>query len=166
MKKGTVYLLLCICLLVSGLLFGGCGIKEKASKAVGEKIAEQALGGNVDIDGDEVTIKGENGEEVTIGGGQWPDSELSKKIPEFKKGKIVSSLDTDEAITIILEEVKAEDADSYLEDIKKAYPDDSYEAKGNGAITYSGFNKDKISAAVNYNSGEETIIITVTKPAQ
>jgi len=166
MKKTSLYLLLCICLLVSGLSFGGCNIKEKAEKAVAEKIAEQALGGNVDIDGDEVTIKGEGGEKVTIGGGQWPDSELSRKLPEFKKGKIVSSLDTGDAVTIILEEVKAEDVGPYLEEIKKAYPEESYESQGNGMITYSGSNKDKSSAAVNFSSEEGTIIISVTKAAQ
>lgn len=166
MKKAYVCLLLVICLLVSAISLGGCGIKEKAAEAIGEKIAEKALGDNVDIDGDQMTIKGDNGEQVTIGGGQWPDSELSRKLPEFKKGKIVSSLVTEEAVNIILEEVKTEDVMPYIEEIKKAYPEDSYESQGNGAATYSGSNKDKFSAAVNFDSEEGTVIITVTKNSQ
>jgi len=53
------------------------------------KILEDA-GVDADIDGDKVVIKGEDGQELTIGEGEWPSFDLAKSIPEFKGGKIVS----------------------------------------------------------------------------
>lgn len=132
-------------------------------EAATEKILEKALGDKVDIDGDEVTIKGDNGEEATIGGGQWSDSELARKIPEFKKGKIISSIKTDDNVTISLEDVKAEDVKPYLEEIKKAYPEDSYGSEADEVLMYSGSGEDNISAAIYFASEDGTLIITVTK---
>jgi len=166
MKKVFVYLLVCICLSASILALGGCGIKEKAAKAVSEKIVEKALDDKVDINGDTVTVKGDNGEEATIGGGKWPDSELARKIPEFKKGNIISTMKAEDNVTISMEKVKAEDVRPYLEEIKKAYPEDSYESEADGVFMYSGSCKDNISVAMHYVSGEGALIITVTKTAQ
>lgn len=165
-KKIFIYLLVCNCLVASVLPLAGCGVKEKVAKAAGEKIVEKALGDKVDIDGDEVTIKGDNGEEATIGGGQWPDSELTRKLPEFKKGNIVSSLKTEDTVTITMEKVKAEDLSSYLEEIKKAYPKDSNESEADGLIMYSGSGEDNISASIYFAEGDGTLIITVAKTEQ
>lgn len=166
MKKISVYLLVCICLAVSILSLSGCGIKEKAANAISEKMVEKALGDKVDINGDTLTIKGDNGEEATIGSGKWPDSELARKIPQFKKGTVISSMKTDDNVTISLEKVKAEDLKPYLEDIKKAYSKDSYESEADGVITYSGSGADNITVAVHYVSGDEALIITITNTAQ
>ena len=109
MKRILAYLLVCSCLLAAILPLGGCGIKKKAEQAIAEKIVEKALGDNVDIKGDTVTVKGEDGEELTIGGGKWPDNDLAKKIPEFKKGKIATSATVDNNLMVFMEEVKADD---------------------------------------------------------
>ena len=89
MKRILAYLLVCSCLLASILPLGGCGIKKKAEKAITEKIVEKALGDNVDIDGDTVTIKGEDGEEFSIGGGEA--GLISQEDSKVYKGTIVTS---------------------------------------------------------------------------
>lgn len=166
MKRILAYLLVCSCLMVSILPLSGCNIKKKAEKAISEKIVEKALGDNVDIDGDTLIIKGENGEEATIGGGKWPDSELAKKIPEFMKGKIISSVTEDNTFMVFLEEVKSGDFDVYLEEIKKVYSQDVYESRTEEMITYGGKDGDQTNVAVNFVIKEGTMGITITKEAQ
>ncbi|MEA4848165.1 MAG: DUF6591 domain-containing protein [Clostridiaceae bacterium] len=163
MKRILAYLLVCSCLLVSILPLSGCGIKEKAEKAVTEKIVEKALGDNVDIDGDTVTIKGEDGEKVSFGGGQWPDSDLAKKIPKFTKGAIVTSVTEDNSIMVFLEKVEAGDFDAYLEEIEKAYSQDAYESRTDEMVTFGGNDGDQTTVSINFISKEGTMGITVTK---
>jgi len=54
----------------------GCGVKKKIEnkigEAIGEKIIEGAIGQKVDVDGDQVTLEGDDGSKFTIGGGEWP----------------------------------------------------------------------------------------------
>jgi hypothetical protein len=162
MKKRFAGLFVCICLLLSALFLTGCGITEKAAETAGEKMAENALGGKVEVDGDEVTVKGDNGEEAVIGG-KWPDSELAGKIPEFTKGNVISSFKEENNLTITLENVKAEEFDAYLEEIKKAYSEDSSESEVDGVSVYEGFGADRISVSLYFVREDETLIITVTK---
>lgn len=162
MKKIFLYLLVCVCLSAAILSLGGCGIKEKAEDAIGEKIAEKALGDKVDIKGDTVTVKGENGETATFGGGQWPDTELAKKVPKFTKGTIVTSATEDDSMMVFMEKVEAGDFETYLEEIKKAYSQDAYESRTDGGITYGG-SDGEVTVAVNYVSAEGAMGITVTK---
>lgn len=166
MKRILAYLLVCSCLLASILPLSGCGIKKKAEKAITEKIVEKALGDNVDIDGETVTIKGEDGEEVSFGGGQWPDSELAKKIPEFKKGTIVTSATEDNSIIVFMEKVEAGDFDDYLEEIKKTYSQDAYESKTDEMVTFGGNDGNQTTVSVNFVIKEGTMGITVTKTDQ
>ena len=63
MKKIS-YILIIITLLT---LLTACGAKQKMEEKIAEKIIEQAIGGaDIDIDGDEITIKSEEGD-VTFG---------------------------------------------------------------------------------------------------
>jgi hypothetical protein len=166
MKRILAYLLVCSCLLVAILPLGGCGIKKKAEQAITEKIVEKALGDKVDIDGDKVTVKGEDGEELTIGGGKWPDSDLAKKIPEFKKGKVVTSATEGNSLMVFMEEVEAGDFEAYLEKIKKTYSQDVYESRSDEMITFGGNDGDKTTVALNFVIKEGTMGITVEKTDQ
>lgn len=165
MKKLFVYLLVCICLSALVLPLAGCGIKEKAEEAATEKILEKALGDKVDVDGDTVTIKGDNGEEATIGG-QWPDSELAKQLPEFTKGTVASAVEAGDTVMIFLEKVKAGDFDAYLGEIKKTYSKDVYESRTDGVVTYGGIDGNQITVALNYVSADGTMGITISKTEQ
>jgi len=163
MKRILAYLLVCSCLLAAILPLGGCGIKKKAEQAITEKIVEKALGDNVDIKGDTVTVKGEDGEELTIGGGKWPDNDLAKKIPEFKKGKIATSATEGDNFMVIIEEVKAEDFEGYLKEIKKTYTQDVYESKTDTMIIFGGNDGDQITVGLNFMIKEGTMGVSIQK---
>ena len=155
-----------ICLLTFALLFSlaGCGAKEKLGGKVAEKIFEEAGGGNLDIDGEKITIKGDSGETVTFGDSKWPTSELASIIPEFKDGTVNGVLESADSIVITLESVKEEDVSLYWETIKKDFPKDVYEMIATDFITISGSNDAGINISLVYMS--EVLTITVTAPQQ
>lgn len=156
MKKIS-YILIIIVLLS---LFTGCGAKQKMEEKIAEKVIEQAVGNaDIDIDGDEVTIKTEEGD-VTFGSTEWPDSQLSNKIPEFKKGKIVSVMNSEAYLMVIIEDVEAKDFMDYYEEVKGEFNRESYETKSEDMIAYMGKNADGISIMASYTIGDSTVSIT------
>lgn len=161
MKK-IAYILIVVVLLS---LFTGCGAKQKMEENLAEKIIEKAVGSNadIDIDGEEVTIKTEEGD-VTLGSTEWPDSELSSKIPEFKKGKIASVMNSEAYLLVIIEEVDASDFMNYYEEVKGEFNQESYETKSEDTIAYMGENEDGISIMLSYSTGDSTVTITGSLP--
>lgn len=131
---------------------------------VAEKVFEEAGGGDLDIDGDKITLKGDNGEKVTFGDSKWPTSELAKNIPEFKDGTVNGVMETADSIVITLESVQEEDALSYSEEIKKDFSKDIYEMIATDFITISGYDDEGINVSLVYMS--EVLTITVTKTQQ
>lgn len=146
----------------------GCGVNEKLENKIEEEftenILEEAGAGDVDVEGDKVTFKGESGDEMTFGGGEWPTSELAKSIPEFEDGVITSVVDSLEAVMITLESVKKEDASTYMKSIKDKFPQESYEATMDGLTTISGVNDSGIGVTIFY--ADEIITITVIAALQ
>lgn len=155
-----------ICLLTFILLFSftGCGAKEKLGEKVAEKAFEEVGGGDLDIDGDKVTIKGNSGETVTFGDSKWPTSELANNIPEFKDGTVNGVLESTDSIVITLESVKEEDVSSYWETIKKGFSKDVYEMNSPGFSTFSGSSDEGLTVSLAYM--DEMLTITVTKTQQ
>lgn len=155
-----------ICLLTFILLFSftGCGAKEKLGEKVAERAFEEVGGGDLNIDGDKVTIKGNNGETVTFGDSKWPTSELAKNIPEFKDGTVNGVLESTDSIVITLESVKEEDVSSYWETIKKGFSKDVYEMNSSGFSTFSGSNDESLTVSLAYM--DEMLTITITAPQQ
>jgi len=135
-------ILLLLILTLTCIVAAGCGAKDKLEEKAAEKLAEEMLeqsgAEDVDIDGDKVTIKGEDGEEVTFGGSEWPKSDLAKSIPEFSKGKFASIMETSNYLMISFEEVKEADAVAYIEKNKPDFTLDNYESKSEGMISWSG----------------------------
>jgi hypothetical protein len=160
MKKILIYLLTFM-LLIS---FTGCCAKEKLEEKVAEKVFEETGGGDLDIDGDKVTIKGDDGEKVTFGDSKWPAYELVKNIPEFKDGAVDGVLESADSIVITLESVKEEDVSSYWETIKKDFSKDVYEMIATDFITVNGHNDEGINVSLVYMS--EVLTITVTASQQ
>lgn len=142
----------------------GCGIKQKMEEKAAEQIMESLGGGNVDIEGDSVTVKGEDGEEYTFGSAEWPTSELSKLIPAFTAGKIDSVLDSEEYVMISINEVKNADYTSYAETVKKDFAENSYSLDSDGVLSYGGSNG-KVDVGLTYNGEDQTMIITLAKSA-
>lgn len=146
----------------------GCG--KKAEEKATEKITEKALEGSgvkdVDIDDDKVTIKGEDGTEVTYGGTEWPESDLLKTIPEFKDGKITSTIVTDGYVMVSFEEVKEEDALKYIEDSKADFTKDSFEMKSAEGINWYGGNEDGVHLTLAYDKKGSAFILTINKDSK
>lgn len=158
MKKITIYLLM----LALAISLGGCGIKEKIEQKAAEAIAEKVIGGaagtDVDIDGETITIKGEDDQMMVIGENKWPTSDLAKSIPEFKAGKIVSVVDINGSLFIMIEDTSEEDYKSYLDEIKKTFTEGSYELDTDTGMVYGASNDKKISIILSYDKNEGTSI--------
>jgi hypothetical protein len=163
MKKRLIFVLV----LVLILSLSGCGVKKKIEnkigEAIGEKIIEGATGQKVDVDGDKVTIKGEDGSNVTFGGGEWPKSDLIKNIPEFKDGKIESVMSREESVAMSIENVEQKDFEKYLGGIKKDFPKDAFEMNSSEVISYLGANENKIQIQLTYGIESKRFDMIVVK---
>lgn len=161
MKKFVAWVLF----LVLILSLAGCGVKEqlekKAGEALAEKMIEGAGGGKVDIDGEKVTIKGEGGAQVTVGGTEWPKSELAKSAPEFKQGEISGIYDSEDSVMVALESVKEADARAYLETIKKTFTQEPVEMIATDCFSFGANNANGINVTLQYSDG--TLTITLMK---
>lgn len=156
MKKIS-YILIALVLIS---LLTACGAKEKMEEKIAEKVIEQAVGNaDIDIDGNEVTIKTEDGN-VTWGSTEWPDTQLSNKIPEFKKGKIVSVMNSEAYLMVIIEDVEEKDFMDYYEGVKREFSQESYETKSEDMIAYMGKNDEGISIMASYTMEDKTVSIT------
>ncbi len=164
MKK-TLCCLLAL-LLLTALV--GCGVKDKIQEKAAEKAAEQFIegmgGGSVDIDGDKVTIKDEAGGELTLGGTEWPDSDLAKSIPEFTKGQITTVMEGGDGLVVAIDSVEKADYDSYLTAIKKDFATDAYEMNTEDYSSYGAANADGVSVFLQY--GSNSLSISVSKAAE
>ena len=150
-----------VCILIFSL--AGCGIGKKAEEKGAEALAEKALmenGVDVDIDGDTMTIKGADGQEVAIGE-KWPDSELGKSIPKFEKGRIDGVVESPKSLMITLYEVKQEDAAAYIEECKPKFPLDNTEMNAEGTISWGGSNKAGLKVALTHS--DDWLSITLGK---
>lgn len=112
--KRMVILLYVFLLIVS---LPGCkSPSEMATEKIAEEISEGLVGGDVDIDGEQVTITAD-GTTTTLGGTEWPAGDLGNQIPEFTKGVITYVAETETEFIIQFEEVKQGDFEAYLETI-------------------------------------------------
>ena len=159
MMKRFLFLTMAALLMVS---FFGCGLKQKAEEKMAEQFIESIGGGKVDLKDDSVTIKGEDGEAYTFGSAQWPTSKFAKSIPAFQAGKIESTLDSETYILISLADVKKTDYASYAEAVQKQFPEEAYSYETEGALSYSGSNKDA-AISLTYDSEQSTLLISLVK---
>lgn len=164
MKKvavGVLLILMILCIV-------GCGAKDKiaeeAGEALTEKILEESGAEDVDIDGDTITITGEDGEEMVFGQTEWPSSDLAKNIPEFKDGKIISVMETSDSVYIGLEDVNSKDASAYFEKLKKEFTEDTYEMNSSDSAQFMGSNGE-VSVTAIY-AQDSTLSIAVGLIAQ
>lgn len=145
MKKFLIGLLI----LLMALSMVGCGAKEKAAEKAAEKIL-QGAGVDADIDGDKVVIKGEDGQELTIGAGEWPSSDLAKSVPEFKGGKIVSVMEANDSLFIMIEETSEEDFMAYLEETKEVFTEETFEMDTGTGMMYAATNSEGLGVTLTY----------------
>ncbi len=160
MKKAFAILMVLLMLVA----LAGCNIKQKIAEKITEGILEQSGAGDVDIDGDSMTVTGEDGEEVTLGGTEWPDSDLAKLIPEFKKGTVSYVMQSEGYLYITVDEVSQDDAEDYVDSVKNDFADDAYESSYEGGFSYTAKNADGVSVSVSLADG--SLLIMVSQEAQ
>jgi hypothetical protein len=115
-----------LCFFLSSLLLVSChGNKQKTQEKIMEEAIESSTGQktNADIDGDKVTIEGENYKaELNAKGGKWSD-EIPKDVPEFNFGTInhstVSEAEGTKTWAYILKGVSQESLGKYDALLKK-----------------------------------------------
>lgn len=156
MKNISVLLLV---LALACTVITGCGAKEKAGEKIAEKILEQGGVEDVDIDGDKITVKVEDGQKVTVGGSEWPDSELVKNIPEFKHGKIAGIVETSDYLVITFEEVSEADAVAYIEKNKADFTLDNFESKSESMISWSGKKDNGLQLSLTFTDSSFSIMV-------
>lgn len=163
MKRLFVVLLV---ILLTCSLLASCGTKEKIEEKAAEKIMEEALSdenAEVDIDGEKITVKGKDGEIVTIGGAEWPDIDY---IPEFKKGRIISAAYDSNSAIITIEEVDQKSYDDYLEDIMKSFTDETYNMQTEDFLAFEGMNDKGEKVALQYYINDKTLTIVGNRESQ
>ncbi len=144
-----------------------CGIKrkieDKIGEAVGEKMIEKMTGQEVDVDGDEITVKGEDGTEITFGSNEWPDNELMNEIPKFNEGSIVEATKSDALNVILINDVKQKDFENYRDKIKEKFTVDPVDISLDNVITFGGSNEKGIYVQVSYSIDDSTFTLSVSK---
>ncbi len=156
--------IIAILLVLSMLLaLAGCNIKKKLSEKLAEQILEGNSGADVDIDGDSMTVEGEDGTTTTIGATKWPTSDFAKNIPEFKDGNITWVMESTNYLYIMLDTVEQKDATKYLESIKADYNVEPSDMTYDGGFTYSAKNADGIPVWISFSDG--SMVITIGESA-
>jgi len=90
-----------VSLFVVGLVLSVAGCQSIAEKAT-EAAVEKATGVQVDKDGEQITIKGEDGAELTASSdGELPDG-FPSDVPVFE-GKVVSSIKAEKGFSVTIE---------------------------------------------------------------
>ncbi len=140
---------------------------EAIGEAVGEKIVESIGDGvDVDIDSGEVTIEGKEGQKVTFGATEWPDTDIAKTVPRFKKGIISSVISADNGFMIAIDEVEKEDYESYLKDIKKEFSHEAMESRMDGIHSYAAENDKGEFIMMGYDTEMKALDISVEKMSE
>lgn len=168
MKK---LLLVSVGIILAGGMLAGCGIREKlekkAGEAIGEKMVEKMAGDDVDVDIDDgkVVIKGEDGEELALGGTEWPESGAIENIPKYKSGKVDSVIETKKSAQLEILDTDKEYFTEYIDGIRDEFDTEQYENKTSDGITFSGKNDDGVSVLFVYKDEDSSCFITVSEPA-
>lgn len=146
-------------------LLAGCGAKEKIEQKVTEKVVEKVVekavsDGNtkvdIDIDEGKITVKGKEGETISIGSGKWPDIDY---LPEFKQGQIISATNDGQGNVIIIEQVDQKDYEDYVEICKKNFPQETNELQLDEYLLFEGKNDKGELVAVQYFKEDNTLSI-------
>ena len=143
------------------ILVIGCG--KSASEKAAEKIIEEQTGSDVDIEGEKVTIKTEEGDKIVYGSTSWPESELGKRLPSLK-GEIVSLVESAEYIGIALENISQTDIDAYINKLKEEFPTDFTQSTAEKERSCYGSDDQGYYVSLTYSDG--SVYLTVSKDSE
>ena len=166
MLRKLIILILSLAVLLSLV---GCGFKKNVEEKLSEKITEGILekiageGTEVNLDDEEMSFKGEDGSEFTIGSKEWPKGKAADLIPEFKEGDISSIFNANETSIINIDHVEQEDFNKYIEQVKSVgFTEDAIEMDVGNALAYTaGSSKDKAQVSLSYAVEDKSLTISV-----
>lgn len=125
------------------------------------KVIKDVDGTRVEVQGDTVTVKGEDGE-ATIKAGDnlpWPKDKMGD-LPEIK-GNILGVIDTPQGVSVTIENVKKSEYEAYVAGLKEL----GYEAAleldnvGETSSLFQGKNEDGDTVSVQHHSDGDTCVI-------
>ena len=144
----------------------GCGAQEKMEDKIAESVTEGIINkaldgeGKVDLDGDEFTIKGDDGQEYSFGETEWPADGAAKQIPQLKKGVVVSSMNSETFCMLVLEEIEKDDFNRYFEEVKsQGFTNDSFEMNNDLSFSYSAYNDENTMISLMYDAEAKSVTI-------
>lgn len=126
-KKWGRLALVVLSIFVLSVVVSGCGqAAEKASEEAAERAIESATGGKaqVDLSGDEVTVKTDEGTTKIGGANEWP-AKIPSDVPKFAAGKITSIMESTPAdggyqVMVGIAEASKADVEKYKEQLESA----------------------------------------------
>jgi len=141
---------------------------KKTSEKATEKMIEKSIGNdaNVDIDDEKVTIKTDEGTFTTdANANNWPDN-ISKDIPEFKYGKILSvttqQMEEGNGWMIIFENIPKTALNDYQSELKnKGFKITNMTTYGAGGMLNA--QKDNLIVTIISGDGSATVSISAEK---
>jgi len=147
MNRTCLRVLAVLCVLVlAGSIVGCQSIAEKAT----EKAIEKSTGVEIDKSGDEVTIKGEDGTEVTASSdGELPEG-FPSDVPVYE-GKIVTSVKADKGWSVALE--ASDDVNTIFDWYKSELEKDGWKIVSEMKVTDG--------AAVVAEKGDQNLQVTI-----
>ena len=165
-KKITVLLL--VALLMMNL--AACGAKKSLDDKIAEKVTEgvinKATGGegkvDIDMDSGGISFEGEDGEKITLGDTKWPTGEAATKIPELKKGKIISAMSSEKACMAMLEGLDLQDYKQYIEEVKDSgFVNDAVEQESAASYIYYANSDEAALVYLMYDAEGKTLTVSV-----
>lgn len=165
MSKRILVILLSFAMMLS---LASCGVKQSLDDKIAEKVTEgvleKATGDKADIDVEkgQLTVTGKDGEKFTVGDSKWPEGGAARHIPEFKKGKIISAVNSDKAAVIMMEQVEEKDFKQYVEELKaEGFTHEVQEYTSASSQSYVGQLNENTRIAVAYELQNKALTLTL-----
>lgn len=136
-------------------------------KSPAEKVVEQITDGQIEVDGDSVTIQTEDGLQASIGGGEWPADQMGAKIPKLETGKVAFVANAEETCTLIIGEVPSDAFEAYLTKVADAgFTAEELDYFGDDNRMYLAQDSGGIAIILNYEVKNEILNLSVVQEKQ
>ncbi len=130
-------------------------------KMITDGILKGIFGKDIEVGEGGITIKDKDGD-ITIGGGKWPKGKAADNLPEFKHGKIISIVNANDSLMVLVEDVKENQYRDYVQQVKqKGYTEEQEEYEVQGYSLSYVASKGNAKVGVVYSVSTETLTITL-----
>jgi len=152
------------------ILISGCGksISDSISEKVSEQVTESIInsqsedGTEVDIDGETVVFKTEEGEEVSFGSTEWPDGDLMNQVPKYKDGNVSYVMESEDYILLTVEETSLDGYEDYKEELMDSgFTENSTEMNSTDSYYYGAANSSGIMITISFTTSDNVLSLQV-----